>query len=135
MKKNIIYIFALGLSLLGSAMAQPPVSGNVTVCLKGDHIVHSSDLRSFTVIVSGEQGERSGYLELQTAASSQSNSFAITAPKNIKVIEPNNSSFSCSALLQPNVRSVEVTIHYPPDFLPYCVITSSSQALSECTNR
>ncbi len=68
MKKNIIYIFALGLSLLGSAMAQPVSgNGNVTVCLKGDHIVHSNDLRSFTVIVSGEQGDRSGYLELQTA--------------------------------------------------------------------
>ena len=31
--------------------------------------------------------------------------------------------------------AVEVTIHYPADYLPNCVITASSQALSECTNR
>lgn len=132
MKFPKLLILLMGLGFLGLAAAQP--AGTIQVCLKGDHkVIPGQDLRAFTVSINGDQ-EQGGYFELSTAAAAQANNFNVTNPRRIQVVEPANKSFTCSESLDKNTRSVVVTILYPADLLPYCLVLPSSHPLSNCTN-
>ena len=134
MKKYKIIIMALGISLFGSAWAQSPVNGNISVCLKGNgNNISGQALRMFTVSISGDRDSTS-YMELANAVEAKSQTFTVTNPKSIKVVEPKNPSFSkCETKLDKNIRSIEVMINFPADFRPFCTITSSSSTRT-CSN-
>jgi hypothetical protein len=134
MEMHKIIFFITGISFLGLAWGQlpPNMSNNIGVCLRGDgRVIPGQDLRAFTVSLSGHQ-ELGGYFELATAVTSQYNSFAVTAPRKISIVEPKNQSFMCSKPLAPGTHSINVVISYPPDYLPYCTVTESTSFQSSC---
>lgn len=123
MEMHKIYILVIGMSFLNIAWGQH--SDNIGVCLRGDgRVIPGQDLRKFTVSISGTQslGE---YFELGTANTAQCNQFRVSSPQEISIIEPSNPTFACSKKLAPNTHSINVVIHYPPDYLPFCLITTS----------
>jgi hypothetical protein len=133
MRRINIAAFVIAFIYAGSVPAQTYSEG-VTVCLRGNHVIHENQLRTFTVTVSGMAKELSGYLELQTPASAQYNHFSVPDPYKINVYEPNNSAFICNAPLPPNTRSVDVIVTYPPELPPYCHIIASPIPHQTCIN-
>ena len=134
MKVQRVVMLLAGAGFLGLASAQLPenMGNNIGVCLQGDgRVIPGQELRAFTVSLAGNQ-DLGGYFELATASTAQYNNFAVTSPRKISIVEPRNQSFVCSQQLAANTHSINVVIHYPPDYFPYCTITESTVFHSSC---
>jgi hypothetical protein len=120
-KKNKILLWGTlitGLLTCSSLLAQeflPPAAPKVRLCVRmaGDD-GPGSYMRKFSYMVSGGGSSAADFFRLEAGQRLYVADLDVTQPGMLKIQEDGNANFNCEFPIQPDTRSIDVTINSPP---------------------